>query len=406
MSLAILFLFTYEVLQDTVLREWMSVQREFNKTYRSGERAGLEIKQFQLADFRSATGRVQIDRCTTCHLAIEETDPKYQEAKQPFRSHPGDYLKQHPPDVYGCTICHAGQGMALTKETAHGYHYDEHGNVREVMHHLDTPMLRGSNIQAACIKCHQGGAHGSADYTPAWTKGRKLFKEFGCIGCHALNGVGGKIAPDLTEVGSKYPDQFDMRHLDGEHTKQVWIYEHFLDPQEVVQADPAIEIDFPSDMPNAKQFGMSDDDARALTVYMLSLTPEKMYSKYVIPAKPEKERTSFPSRIARGEYVYRKLGCIGCHGKPGVMEDQRKNWNSKDKVVPKLGNLSEIYTRQELKEFILRGSYPPKEDENLASPPLWMPIWKDRGLGGAELEALLDFLFTIKLKKAAGEEEW
>jgi len=403
------------VLQDTVLREWMGVQREFNKTYKSGEHVSLAIHQLQLTDFRSVQGGLRVDRCMTCHLASDKSDPVYKDAPHPFRSHPGNYLKAHPPEVYGCTICHAGQGMALTADAAHGYHSVQEkdkdgklvmGHWNEVIHALDTPMLKGANIQAACIKCHRGGAHGSADHTPYWTRGKKLFGEFGCIGCHMLNGEGGKAAPDLTEVGAKYPDQFDMRHLHGERTRQNWIYEHFLDPQDVVRADKAIDINFPSDMPNAKQLGMSDDDARALTVYLLSLTGERIYAKYVTPAKPEKERTRFPSRVARGAYLYKKLGCIGCHGKPGVEEDQRANWNSKDKVVPKLVNLDEIYSREELKEFILRGSYPPKDKEELESPPLWMPAWKERGLGGEELEALMDYLFTLKKKKAEGEEEW
>ena len=197
-----------------------------------------------------------------------------------------------------------------------------------------------------------------------------------------------------------------MDHLKGPHSVQNWVYEHFKDPQDIVRADPAIDIHFASDMPNAEQLGLSDADLKALTVYVISLTGEKVYSKYVFPAAPEKERTAFGSHVEKGRYLFRHLGCIGCHGREGIEADQRKNWNAVGGVIPKLGNLSDRYSRAELSEFILRGSSPNKEKEELEAPPLWMPAWRERGLGGDNLEAILDYLFTLKKKRAKGEEDF
>lgn len=37
----------------------------------------------------------------------------------------------------------------------------------------------------------------------ASSKGSQLYQRLGCVGCHAINGVGGKIGPDLSKVGSR-----------------------------------------------------------------------------------------------------------------------------------------------------------------------------------------------------------
>jgi cbb3-type cytochrome oxidase cytochrome c subunit len=37
----------------------------------------------------------------------------------------------------------------------------------------------------------------------ASSNGSQLYQSLGCVGCHAINGVGGKIGPDLSKVGSR-----------------------------------------------------------------------------------------------------------------------------------------------------------------------------------------------------------
>lgn len=439
----ILLLFTVALLRDTVGREWLWHQITYASTYAKDAGTAPKgkviadalgqtiagappmgtrkfgIQQVVLDDFRFSNGSQRVDRCMSCHVGIADLDParKREEIPQPYRAHPGDLLVSHPVEKFGCTVCHQGQGIALKADPAHGYHShtgaDGKTELTDAWHHVDNPMLLGGNIQSACVTCHTGGAWEPAkgrrpakDHTPLWTRGRALFESTGCIGCHAMNGEGGEAAPELSEVGSKFPDQFDMRHLKGPHSVQNWLYEHFIDPQAVVQDDKAIGINFPSDMPNAEQLGITEADARALTVFVLSLNTNKVYAKYMRPGPAAPAAPRFASRVEKGRYLYRKLGCIGCHGKEGLETDIRKNWNAVGGVVPKLGNLAEKYSREELKEFILRGSMPPKADESLETPPLWMPTWKKRGLGGDDLEAIADFLFTLKLKKKAGEEDF
>jgi hypothetical protein len=52
-------------------------------------------------------GLQRVDRCTTCHLGVE--DPTMKNAPQPFSFHPN--LAPHVPSKFGCTICHGGTGL-------------------------------------------------------------------------------------------------------------------------------------------------------------------------------------------------------------------------------------------------------------------------------------------------------
>ena len=61
-------------------------------------------------------GLQRVDRCTTCHLGVD--DPTMKDAPEPFRYHAG--LGPHIPSKFGCTICHGGQGLATDVKDAHG----------------------------------------------------------------------------------------------------------------------------------------------------------------------------------------------------------------------------------------------------------------------------------------------
>jgi ubiquinol-cytochrome c reductase cytochrome b subunit len=81
---------------------------------------------------------------------------------------------------------------------------------------------------------------------PAVARGKQLYAEFGCAGCHRIHGEGGAVAPDLSFVGDTRPDR-------------DWHIRHFKDPQSVSPG---------SFMP---KFPLTDRQLQDLTSYMLSL---------------------------------------------------------------------------------------------------------------------------------------
>lgn len=241
--------------------EWKRHQRKYRAALAKSEDPGarrllqryaVQVRQIPLPDL----GR--LDRCTTCHVAID--DPAFAKAGQPVSSHPGKLLEIHPPERFGCTVCHGGDGRATTRQEAHGLPEPSFN-----------PMLRGDYLQGACGKCH--GDDEFVAGSPLET-GRRLFDHYGCRTCHRLYQAGNTAGPDLTKVGSKKYDAFfwGTEYKGKDRSVVYWLENHFKNPSAF----------YPSTMLN---FKMSDDNARALVVYMLSLTEEPI-PQSLKPARP------------------------------------------------------------------------------------------------------------------------
>lgn len=139
-------------------------------------------------------GPERIDRCRTCHLAID--DPRFAQADEPLRTHP--QIPGHKFETFGCTICHDGQGRAVDAQHAHEGGED-----------WPWPLLPAELIQANCVQCH---AEPDWAYAPLVHAGRKLFFERACYTCHTISGLSyGSIGPELTEVGRKRRHDY-IRH--------------------------------------------------------------------------------------------------------------------------------------------------------------------------------------------------
>lgn len=81
---------------------------------------------------------------------------------------------------------------------------------------------------------------------PGIARGKALYSQFGCAGCHRIHGEGGAVAPDLSFVADRRPDR-------------QWHVKHFQDPASVVPG---------SFMP---KFPLNEQQLQDLTTYMLSL---------------------------------------------------------------------------------------------------------------------------------------
>jgi cbb3-type cytochrome oxidase cytochrome c subunit len=423
-------------------RDWKDYQRTFQREelrrattpeqQALAKDLTLQVRQILLPDLN------RVDRCTTCHLAVE--DPSYGGYPQPLAYHPQH--DQHPFDKFGCTICHRGQGRATTVADAHG-----------AVPHWDSPMLPLKYIQASCGQCHQAADNPAA---PELARGAQVFEASGCRGCHKLEGIGGIVGPELDKVGARRspdwlkahflapatvtpgsgmpPQKFSGQDLEaitlfmlsqtgetmpgfyssmkvipsagegrrlfqqkgcigchsvggqggktgpslddvGLRRSPTWMIQHFQNPQAVSPGTV---------MP---RFGFTEAEARALTDFLMNLRDQTM--ALTLP--------SLMSPVERGHEVFRKYGCIGCHGadaKGGVPNPNAKT----AELVPGLTFVGDGYTKDELKARIVKGQREiTPMDPKRPPPPLYMPAW-----GGiiqdAELDDLVAYLISLKPK--------
>ena len=158
----------------------------------SAEQIDRLIAQNNKFDFSirqiNVNGDEIVDRCETCHLGIREplelkpvnfkrTGKKIDANARAFVSHPSKELLQiHNPERFGCSSCHGGNGRATTSVVK------GHGRHRFWLH----PLHERENMEAGCQQCHsQDRVLQGADVL---TKGKDLFQERGCVGCHRYEG--------------------------------------------------------------------------------------------------------------------------------------------------------------------------------------------------------------------------
>jgi mono/diheme cytochrome c family protein len=171
----------------TTEEAWIGFQKQYltlsaQKGHAAGEPSPVEVKQDRLTGF----GQDRIDRCRTCHVAID--DPRFATDAQPLKAHPD--IAPHKFNEMGCTVCHEGEGRALTTELAHGK--DEF---------WPEPLLAGKFVEASCARCHP---YPYVAQTPHLKRGRELFEKIGCVGCHKVQGLSrGMLGIELTDVGAK-----------------------------------------------------------------------------------------------------------------------------------------------------------------------------------------------------------
>jgi len=117
--------------------------------------------------------------------------------------------------------------------------------------------------------------------------GKALFGELRCVSCHAVNGRGGTMGPELTRVGDK--------------VRRDWLFGFLKDPH---REQPDTEM---------LQYRLADDQVRDLAAFLLE--------EYRTPGgEGERAGASYqdPRAVTEGRAVFVHRGCYGCHRLAGV----------------------------------------------------------------------------------------
>jgi len=259
------------------------------------------LEDFERNNFDKPVARV--DRCESCHAGIDK--PGFDDAPNPYKTHPQRELifGKHPPEKFGCTPCHRGQGPAVNSpEQAHGE-----------VHHWDHPLLRGVKVQASCIKCHANIQHLAGAGTIE--RGQLLFEELGCPNCHLVDGY-----EDLPRVGPY------LRRISAK-VDPAWLVRWVTNPH---QYRPKTR------MPN---FMFSQDEAVAVASYLLEASKAEGDQWLESRPAPTGIDPTNPELVAQGKEVVDNIGCRACHGfAPG--ESPALLGENKD-IAPNLSNIAE-----------------------------------------------------------------
>ncbi|MFO7691953.1 MAG: c-type cytochrome [Vicinamibacterales bacterium] len=295
----------------TVFFAWSDRQHDYKYyqyTFRNmvAEKLGAELAATVPSGLQQVwvPGLGRADRCVTCHQAVSWKG--FEGAEEPYRTHPVEPLKAHPPEQFGCSACHGGQGWAIDTEAAHGEvaHWEEPLLGKHLGEAYSLVDDKAALMQMNCNLCHryERETRGADMINLA----KALVHDKGCRACHVINGRGGTIGPDLTWVGDKAPEQYDYSRLSGQTTAFAWHVAHMKDPRALVQD---------SVMPN---FQLSTKQSQAIAMLVLSWRKAPFDAAFLPgvprtdPQTPAEQQAEEDMKTGPGAWFV-QTGCFVCH---------------------------------------------------------------------------------------------
>jgi len=310
----------------------------------------------------------RIDRCTTCHVGIDDRafsgDEWRAPGKRVFMAHPRLDLfvadnSPHPKNTFGCTVCHLGRGQAVefprtfhvpaadefeTFEQKEERWVHEYGFQPE-RHYWDWPMVPANKLYSSCFQCHQSTDR--IQGVPQYNDSREQVEKLGCFGCHKIQGFEHlrKVGPDLTNIAAK--------------TTETWARKWVMDPRAFRPTTRMPQFwnqsntgghmggDIPwnnnSDDWVADYRARNDVEARAVVAYIFAqskaeLAKERGYRPLPAPTTP--------GDAAAGKTLFHDRGCLGCHS---MSRDQlEQNWHG-----PELSKVGSKVSAQWIHDWLL-----------------------------------------------------
>ena len=241
----------------------------------------------------------KMDRCQTCHLAIDKKG--YEKYPQPFTTHPNvdTYLggsSLHPIDKIGCTVCHEGMGQSVSfRDSAHTPSTEKQKEDWEKKygweepHSWDYPMLPVKMTEASCAKCHK-----QEIYVPKATSldlAYATFERAGCYACHKTKGFENvkKPGPILTKIDSKLSPE--------------WVKSWIRNPRAVKPTTWMPRFFYNSNNSGPEDAVRNEVEINAIVAYLFA-NAEK--HEFAVKNPPRGDAKS-------GEQIVKSVGCQGCH---------------------------------------------------------------------------------------------
>ena len=242
----------------------------------------------------------KMDRCRTCHLAIDRKG--YEKYPQPFTTHSNidQYVgsaSPHPIDRTGCTVCHEGMGQSVSfRDAAHAPSTPEQKHAWEEQYdweepHLwDFPMLPTKLTEASCAKCHKQEV-----YLPNAEKlnvAYATFERAGCYACHKTKGFDVNIrkpGPILTKIDSKLTP--------------AWVKTWIRNPRAVKETTWMPRFWYNSNNNSPEDAVRNEVEIDSIAAYLFANSDKHEFA------------VRNPSRgdAKAGEAIVKSVGCLGCH---------------------------------------------------------------------------------------------
>jgi len=340
-SLVALGVLIWAAVDENFYRDWRVIQRQVRARLLPSQADDFTVQLRQIVS--RDTGAT--DRCVSCHVGMAPGE-KGIEGDRLYGRHP-DVV--HDPTVYGCTVCHGGQGRATNTADAHGK-----------VPHWPEPMLPKEYSLAGCGSCH---THLSVPNLAELQKGKLGFEQADCLACHRMDGRGGTLRPG----GAGGQEGPDLSRVGATGFKQDW-YEHHWAQKKKTATGPWVSA-----------FG-------ALSPEQRGAIDEFLRSRFGAPG------------LVEGKALFHLLGCRGCHKIRGVGGDDGPDLTAVGNKDPGQISFAQVQGEHSLANWFKQHFRAPASVVHGSAMP-------ELGLTERQIEQLTFYLLSLR-RRTSGETLW
>jgi len=205
--------------------------------------------------------------------------------------------------------------------------------------------------------------------------GRSLVKRYNCNGCHVIEGQGGAIAAFYADK-TKIPPPLEVGALhEGEKVQATWLYQFLGRPTPL---RPWLDVRMPT-------FGLSIEEATALTSYFAVIGKQQLPYEYVLLQEPPAEHIKAGKLLMSKDY----FDCFSCH-----QQGDKKPEGPSEGWAPDLS----MAKRRLRPVWIARWLKDPQQIQPGTKMPSYYPGGPEDILGGKEdrqIQAITDYVMHL-----------